>query len=334
MTKSERLKKKRRSRGLGKITEKDEFKHVWRKYPEHHNESWYFNALDFNSNTHIITRVGYRMGQKEIENMFLIVLDKDDESKNLEYFNRFPIDGYPEDDFYGDDKIKYECLEPMKKWHLIFKNEKFDVDLLCEGRFEPYIYMSDEDPMEALKKYGMEILKVAATRHYEQGMKVTGSVKLKKNGKIIDKRQLNCYGHRDHSWGTRDWVLIDGWNWVACQFEDFTMNFAKARALGKVIDQGFISTNEGHEPIIGIEIKTDFGFQGEESVPKSSTFTVTTPTRKFIITSKTWKSIYITRQTERGSTVVYEQIAHFELEGKKGSGISEYMSSKKKNDEN
>ena len=331
MSTSERKKKKRRSSGLGKITEKDEYKHVWRRYPEHHNESWYFNALDFDTNTHVITRVGYRMGQKEIENMFLIILDKDDDSKNLEYFNRFAINAYPDDDLYGDDNITYECLEPMKKWHLIYKDEKFEADLLYEGRFEPYIYMSDEDPMEALKKYGMEILKVAATRHYEQGMNVTGVVKLKKNGKIIEERQLNCYGHRDHSWGTRDWVLIDGWNWVACQFDSFTMNFAKARALGKELEHGFISTSEGHERITEIEVETKFGFQDQANVPKSSKFTITTPNRKFTITSKAWKSIYITRETERGKTEVHEQIAHFEMDGKEGCGISEYMSSKKKN---
>lgn len=329
MTKSKRQKKSRRM-GLGKITEKDEFKHVWRKYPEHHNESWYFNAIDFDNNTHIITRVGYRMGQREIENMFLIILDKDDESKNLEYFNRFAMDSYPEDDLYGDDKITYECLEPMKKWRITYTDEKFEVDLMFEGRFSPYIYMSQEDPMEALKKYGVEILKVAATRHYEQGMIVTGTVKLMENSQVKEKRKVNCYGHRDHSWGIRDWVLIDGWNWGAIQFENFTMNFAKARALGKVLEHGFISTKEGDERIVKIDVETDYGFEGDEKVPKSSKFTITTPNRSFIIISKTWKSIYITRETDRGLTEVYEQIAHFESEGQKGVGISEYMSSKTK----
>ncbi|NHI91680.1 MAG: hypothetical protein EAX96_04190 [Candidatus Lokiarchaeota archaeon] len=330
MNESEKSKKSRRSRGLGNITEKDEFKHVWRRYPEHHNESWYFNAIDFNTNTHVITRVGYRMGFKEIENMFLIILDRDDESKNLEYFNRFSKDEYPEDDIYGDDNIRYECLIPMKTWRITFQNEKFEANLLFEERFPPYIYMSQEDPVEALKKYGMEILKVAATRHYEQGMKVTGVIKLKENGQIKEERHLNCYGHRDHSWGTRDWVLIDGWNWVACQFEDSTMNFARAQALGKILEHGFISTKDSHENVTKVEVKTEYGFNGNNSLPKTSTFFVTTPTRKITIVSTTWKSIYITRQTDRGLTEVHEQIVYFEMDGKKGYGISEYMSSTKK----
>ncbi|MBD3227122.1 MAG: hypothetical protein GF329_02955 [Candidatus Lokiarchaeota archaeon] len=327
MKNSKRRKKSRRSLGLGKITEKDEFKHVWKRYPEHHNESWYFNALDFNSNTHIITRVGYRMGQKEIETMFIIILDRNDESKNLEYFNRLEIDLYPEDDLYGDDNITFECLEPMKKWRIIYEDNRFEVDLIFKERFSPFIYMSQEDPMKIIEKYGMEILKVAATRHYEQGMNVIGSVKLIENGQIKEERKIKTYGHRDHSWGTRDWVLIDGWNWVACQFDDFTMNFTRARALGKIIEQGFISTKKGHERVTNIEVETELGFNGDKKAPKLSKYIVTTPNRRFIITSKTWKSIYITRESDRGSTVVYEQIAQFELDGRKGFGISEYMSS-------
>ncbi len=329
MTETSKSKKPRSSMGLGKITEKDEFKHVWSRYPEHHNESWYFNAIDFQTNTHVITRVGYRMGMKELETMVLIILDKEDESKNLAYFNRIPIQGYPQDDVYGDNKVTFQCVDPMKKWRLTFNDERFEVNLLYEERFPPYIYMSQEDPAEALKKYGMEILKVAAQRHYEQGMKVKGVIKLKE-GRVKEERQLNCYGHRDHSWGTRDWVLIDGWNWVSCQFEDCTMNFTRVRALGKVFDQGFISTNSGHERVMTVDVETKFGFEGNPSVPKSSTFNITTPTRKLTIESKTWKSIYLARKMERGSTEVHEQIVHFDMDGRKGSGISEYMSSQKK----
>ena len=327
------MSKSRRSRGLSKITEKDELKHEWKKYPEHHNESWYFNSIDLKTSTNLITRVGYRMGTKNIEVMFLIILDKDDDEKNLEYFNRTTIEGYPEDDIYGDEKVKYQCIEPMKKWRLTFNNEKFEVDVICEKRFPPYIYMSQEDPKEIIEKYGKhldKLLKVAANFHYEQGINITGVIRVKKNGQIIEEREVKSRGHRDHSWGTRDWVLIDGWNWICCQSNDFTMNFSRVRAFGFVFEHGFISTADGHEHITNVEVETEYGFKGNESVPKSSTFKVTTPSRQFTIISNTWKSIYMARPTERGITEVYEQIVHFDLEGKKGVGISEYMSSTKK----
>ena len=316
-----------RTRGLFKIVEKDEFKHEWRNYPEHHNESWYFNFIDFHTNTHMVTRVGYRLGAKEIEIMLLLVVDGDNE----EYFNRSKVEGFPIDDAYGDNKLKYKCLEPMKKWQITYDDENFEIDVIFEERFKPYIYMSQENPLEALKKYGEEILKkllaVAASKHYEQGMNVTGVVKIKENGQIKEERQINCYGHRDHSWGLRDWILIDKWNWIACQFDDCTINSSRVEVFGTVITQGFISTTDNQEPVTDVEVETEYGYEGNDSIPKSSSFKITTPTRKFIIVTNPQKSLYIQRPTERGLTEVHEQIVKFEMDGKKGYGISEYMKS-------
>ena len=187
--------------------------------------------------------------------------------------------------------------------------------------------MSQEDPREALKKYGMEILKVAASKHYEQGMNATGVVKFKENGQIKEEREITCYGHRDHSWGLRNWLLIDKWNWIACQFDDCTINSSRIELLGKIITQGFISTSEKHERVTDVEVETVYGFEGNDAVPKSSTFRITTPTEEFTIVSKTSKSMHIQRPTEQGITEVYEQIVKFEKNGVFGYGISEYMKS-------
>jgi len=311
----------KKTRTYFKIDRKDEFKHNWRKFPQYHNESWYFNFMDFNKKVHLVTRVGYRLGEKEIDNMLLLVVD----GRKIEYFNTYKIEGFPDHDIYGDNKLKYECLEPLKKWRITFNDDKFEVNIIYKDRFTPYVYGSQEDPAETLKKYGMEILKIAATRHYEQGMNVTGVVKLKDRDEIIEEKQINCYGHRDHSWGMRDWIKIDKWNWIACQFGDCTINASRVEVIGKIIKQGFISTAEEHEPVIDVEVETEYGYEGKESVPKSSTFKITTPTRQYTIVSKTWKSIYIRRLWEQGLTEVHEQIVEFEMNGKKGYGISEYM---------
>jgi len=188
--------------------------------------------------------------------------------------------------------------------------------------------MSQESPREIIAKYGLELLQklmaVAASKHYEQGMNVTGIVR---NKDTNEERKINCYGHRDHSWGNRDWMLIDKWNWMACQFDDFTINSTRVEVFGKAITQGFISTVENQESVTDVEIETEYGFEGNEAVPKKSTFTITTPTRELQIISNTAKSIHIKRPTDSGITEVYEQIVNFEMENKKGYGISEYMKS-------
>ncbi|MHA1314152.1 MAG: DUF7064 domain-containing protein [Candidatus Helarchaeota archaeon] len=310
------------------ISEKDEFKHDFKidNYPEHHNESWYFNFIDFDANVQLVTRVSLEMGAKKSDVMLIIIIDRKTET----YLNRLIIDGWPESDIYGDKRVKYECLEPMKKWHVTAKHRKFEVDVIFEARFPPFNYLSHEDPLEAFKKYGVEMLQVAAQQHYEQGMKVTGTVKIKEKREVKEVRQINCYGHRDHSWGTRDWVNIDRWNWISAQFDDCTINAARVEVFGKILTSGFISTSEGNEHVTNVEVTTECGYKDDERAPKSSTFKLTTKNRQVTLTSHTWKSLYLKRPSERGLTEIYEQIVNFEMDGKKGTGISEYMSSTKK----
>ncbi|MHA1314617.1 MAG: DUF7064 domain-containing protein [Candidatus Helarchaeota archaeon] len=307
------------------IMDKDEYKHVLDvpKYPLHHNESWYFNFLDFNSDVYMITRVSFQMGMKESDVMLVLIVD----DKPTAYFNRLKVEDFPKDDIYGDKKVKFECLEPMKKWRVTFLHRKHEVDVIFEARFPPFNYMSNEDPLETIKEFGVEILDVAAQQHYEQGMKVTGTLKIKEKREVKEVRQINCHGHRDHSWGTRDWVNIDRWNWMAAQFDDCTINAFRSEVFGKVPKGGFISTAEGNEKVIDVEVETEFGHEGKEKAPKSSRFKIKTPIRELLIVSHTRKSLYLQRPSEGGLAEIYEQIVEFEMNGKKGYGISEYMTS-------
>ena len=310
------------------ITDQDEYKHDFlNKYPEHHNESWYFNFIDFNSNIHMISRIGFEMGKKRAVIMLLLVADRKTETLG----NIIPIDQMPDE--IAGKKVKYECIEPFKKWRITAKHRKFEIDVISEARFPVFNYLESEDPLVLLDKYGIELLDVAAQQHYEQGMKVTGKVILKKKdesgNKIEEVREINCLGHRDHSWGTRDWVNIDRWNWIAAQFDDKTINAARIEVFGKIIYQGFISTKEKNLPIRKVDVETTYGYQDNPKWPKSSKFTLRTDEGSFEIVSTTYKSLNLQRPTKNGITEIFEQIVHFEMNGKKGVGISEYMSSKK-----
>lgn len=305
------------------ITDQDEFKHDLGdvKYPEHHNESWYFNFLDFNANVQVITRTAIQMGKKEGNMMLLLIVDK----KSDPYFNMWKIEGFPKEDIYGDKRVKYECLKPMKKWRVTYQTRKFEVDVVFEERLPMFHGTAHQDPLEVLKKYGVKILEVAAQQHYEQSMKVTGVFKRKKKGEVTDERKIDCFGYRDHSWGTRDWVNIDKWNWVGAQFEDAYLGMSRVEVFGKIVKFGAITTATGHEIIEDIEVKTEYGYEGKERAPKSTTFKLKTVDRELTLVANTWKSIQLQRPAEGGLVEIYEQIAKFDLEGKKGHGISEYL---------
>lgn len=298
------------------ISEIDEYKHDFGEFPENHNESWYFNFIDRKNNVFLFTRWSMEMFDKKSTIMAVLIID----GKPNAYLSQPTIETMP-DNWEYDKKLKYICTKPMEQWKVKFEDRKFKLDVTFDARFPVFNYLSHEDPLVSLEKYGVEILDVAAQQHYEQGMKAKGSLVLKKTG---ETRNIDCLGHRDHSWGTRDWVNIDRWNWISAQFEDKTINIARVEVIGKILQTGFISTKDGNIHIKNVEVTTKTKEDGK--TPVSSTFGLTDEKgNKTILVSNTIQSIHLPLPSPKGKTEVFEQIVTFEYEGKEGNGISEYL---------
>ncbi|MFX0133770.1 MAG: hypothetical protein ACFFDN_09005 [Candidatus Hodarchaeota archaeon] len=298
------------------ISEDDEYKHDFGTFPEKHNESWYFNFIDRKNNIFLFTRWSMEMFDKKSTIMAVLIVD----GKPNAYLAQPTIEIMP-DNWEYDKKLKYYCIKPMDQWKVEFEDKKFKLDVTFDARFPVFNYLSHEDPLEALEKYGVEMLEVAAQQHYEQGMKAKGTLILKKTG---ETRNIDCLGHRDHSWGTRDWVTIDRWNWISAQFDDKTINIARVEVLGKILQTGFISTKDGNIHIKSVEVTTKTKEDGK--TPVSSTFVLTDEKgNKTTVVSNTIQSIHLPLPSPRGKTEVFEQIVTFKCEGNEGDGISEYL---------
>ena len=302
------------------ITEKDEFIHNFGTFPLHHNESWYFNFVDRSNKVYCISRFSFEMGHKRSRILFILVID----GKINTYFKEVPLEEMPAN-LEFNKRLQYICIKPMKQWQLKFEDRNVKLDMIYDARFPVFNFMEVEDPITSLEKYGVELLNVAAQHHYEQAMNVSGTLVVKKTG---EKREINCLGNRDHSWGTRDWVNIDSWNWGAAQFEDQTIVFVRSNVLGKTPQGGFISSKHGNIPITGVEVKTKTKKDGK--TPVSSTFTLTDQNgTKRTLQSKTIFNLRLPLPSERGFTEIFEQIVIYTCEGKEGDGISEYLFSTK-----
>jgi len=303
------------------ISEKDEYMHDWGKFPPFHNESWYFNFIDRPNKVFLITRIAFEMGKKKSLILLLLVID----GKTKTYFKEIPLEKMP-DNWEFDAKVKYYCIKPMKQWRIKFKNSRVNLDINFEGRFPIFNSAEGEDPLAFLKKDQIKTDQVFAQMHYEQPMIATGTLDLKKNGEITETRNIKGFGHRDHSWGIRDWAGIDAWNWVSAQFEDETINFYKAEALGEVKQDGIIySKGADNIRIENIEVTTKT--KENEKTPVLSTFILTDENgKKRTIESNTIFSQYLPLPSEKGLTEIYEQVAIFTCNAKEGDGISEYLS--------
>jgi len=304
------------------LSDKDEYSHDWGAFPPFHNESWYFNFIDRPNKVFLITRLSYHMDKKKSLILALLIID----GKAKTYFKEIPLEKMP-DTWEFDTKVKYYCIKPMKQWRIKFKNSKVDLDINLEGRFPIFNSAEGTDPLAFLKEDYTKTELVFAQMHYEQPMVATGTLILKKKGQIIETRNIKALGQRDHSWGIREWAGIDSWNWVSAQFEDETINFYKAEALGQVKQDGIIySKCADNIKIESIEVSTKT--KENEKTPVSSTFILTDENgTKRTIKSKTIFSQYLPLPSEKGLTEIYEQVAVFTCNGKEGDGISEYLSS-------
>lgn len=306
------------------LSKQDEYKHDMLKllklseYPKNWSESWYFNFIS--KPISCITRISFN--PREQASRILCVILLDDKPVDT-YIDQVKIEGLP--DVIGIKRCNYTLIEPHKKWHIEFKDRKFDLKFDCLGRFKPFDYFEGRKMEEFSTEY-MDLLDTAAQRHYEQGCICKGTLVKRKEGESIDFEVL---GHRDHSWGVRDWVYIDRWNWISAQFADRTINIARIEVKGHTLIGGFISTKEGNKRVIDVKVETETKEDGK--TPTSSTFTITDQDNKVIkVVSKTRFSIHLPQPTKFGVTEVFEQIADFDLNGAKAEGIAEYLISTRK----
>jgi hypothetical protein len=176
-----------------------------------------------------------------------------------------------------------------------------------------------------ITNYGESVLFAAAQEHYEQPIIATGTLKLVEKGTIYETRNIKGLGHRDHSWGVRDWVQFDGWNWVSAQFEEMTINFVKSHLFGVSPQMGVIYS-KGKENIIIKDIEVTTITKEDGKTPSSSTFVLTDEDgNKKILKSNTISNLYLPIPTLNGLMEVYEQVTTFTYGNKIGYGISEYL---------
>jgi hypothetical protein len=75
-----------------------------------------------------------------------------------------------------------------------------------------------------------------ADNRFEQSARVRGTLTL--HGREI---AFDTTGHRDHSWGTRDWDAIQDWRWVSAQVDDdLALNVMVLHARGETTVHGYV----------------------------------------------------------------------------------------------
>jgi hypothetical protein len=159
-----------------------------------------------------------------------------------------------------------------------------------------------------------------SSEHYEQAMRVKGSIR-------IGNREIpfDGSGHRDHSWGVRDWAAPRLWTWLTCQFgEELAFNLSRVAIASVDIYNGFVTREGENFPLRRAVLQTEFE---EDGVTQSSLgFRFEDAGGKVIdVTGDVLTVIPLHLESGDRRTLVNEALTEFRGEGRTGYGIAEYL---------
>ena len=232
------------------------------------------------------------------------------------YLNTLPTPGKL--DNLGDGKLYFELVHPHELWKIHFDDGKRFANLEFAGRFDPFAY----DSKQAYKKGVLE------QEHYEQGCFVDGTIRLADG---IEHR-ISCFGHRDHSWGLRDYSAIDEWNWIAAQFSWCTINLIKLQIGDKHETAGFLSNLVENQQLTDITFETHFDSDNRTPLGFTVHFTDERKKRWQLDSTQLQTMVYPPRQSKPGwESNIYEIVSQFSLKDDPGIGygIAEFLISRK-----
>jgi hypothetical protein len=153
------------------------------------------------------------------------------------------IEGDDLDDFTVGG-LHVRQTEPLKKAEIAFAADGVRLECAVEGLHEPFSW---HDGPEGCPQW-------AADDRYEQSVSTKGLVEV--GGRTVE---FESVGHRDHSWGTRDWRPLQHWKWINATTVDHRVSLHGwiSYALGDRQINGYVNRDGEVSAIVAAESTAD-----------------------------------------------------------------------------
>ena len=224
--------------------------------------------------------------------------------------------------------VSYECALPLRLWeirfegagrlferaeHIATRRDSYEtVEVRAALRFTAW-----HEPLS----FRSGLAEGVARAHYEQPGSIAGTIEV--GGR---RHPLAGRGMRDHSWGVRDWQAVPYWRWfgmIADPDNFLVLNNVGTRDGGEVAG-GFLMRDGVLAPIesceTASELDPELGCQRSfEARARDAAGRETTLSGRAI-------EVAPLRQRRDGRlTHVNEGLTEYDWEGRRGTGISEYL---------
>lgn len=125
-----------------------------------------------------------------------------------------------------------------------WESAQVQLDLAFEAFHPPYAYGRD----------ARGCMPYAADDRIEQSGRAQGTLTL--NGRRI---AFETTGHRDHSWGTRDWGAFQHYKWVQAQAGDgVSVHFWHVQAVGRTELRGYVFKQGRMSVVTDVQVQFDY----------------------------------------------------------------------------
>jgi len=270
-------------------------------------ESWYFNFSDPAAGVWGLTRIGYRPARNTADGLLMAVVDGKPEVLYAPVGRRLDSAKVSIDAprLLRTNALEYRCDAPLSRWRITARTARLDFDVLFDAETPAHVFPA----MDAQQAS-------AASDHYEQSGRVTGTLKL---GAI--ERRLDGRGQRDHSWGPRDWSGVGEWTWLSGQFASgWCMNWWSVGTGAGATVTGFVGYRDRTVPAIGGSVTWEGDPSGVRPSGARVVLELADGTRKDI-----HMQIHAHWPLYKDGATIVEFVCTYRCDGEAGSGISEHL---------
>ena len=295
------------------------------------NDSMYFNFFDNAGGFGGFLRIGNRANERYAEVTLCLYLPG---GPVLFNYKRPEISS---NDAFDAGGMRFETLEPLVRHRTTYEGSA--------------VYLADpskmSDPGQAFrdnphKKVSLDLLHEAvgpvygtsgvgrqvqdpekefATAHYEQHMRVTGTLAI--DG---DSRPVNAFGLRDHSWGPRYWQNIHSYRWLTCAFgPDLGIMVSEIRPTPESrLQNGVVVRGETLQRVTTVDLDSQF----DEGTPHHRAMTARLGLDNgdtVVVEGRVRSYIPLRNRREGMVTHIGEGMTEYRCEGRTALGISEYL---------
>lgn len=216
----------------------------------HWQESYYFNWADPGGNAFGLARIGFHDGGQRADGLLLT-------TRNGKPEFVYPAIGVRADRDQAAASglraggLAFTMDEPFRRWRITLDG-RAQVDLVWEATTAAFDFHEAGELAEI------------AQEHFEQCGTVTGTVR-------VDgvEHEVAGVGHRDKSWGVRDWSGIRGWEWISAQFGDgLAFNVTLGHVDGRPVHNGFVHRDGANRALERATVS--YTWAGRTHVPASA----------------------------------------------------------------